>query len=222
MTKEQATKMIADAQAEYSADRARVARINRLHNEGGEGYQIEADSSKLDAVYAAVAAAGYYVGVGRLITKDEHIAAKADQVSARVWLCGRRCPKARKRVFWDITTTPRKGAKQQEDAMKKIINGKRFDTGKSIEIGEASATGYSRSDFGWWQESLYKTPRSGTFFLAGSGGPMTHWSRPVGNNGTSGGEGIKVLDKDQALEWCERHLEAKDFEEFFNEEIQDA
>ena len=78
MTKEQATKMIADAQAEYSADQARVAKINRLHNEGGEGYQIEADSSKLDVVYAAVAAAGYYVGVGMLITKDEHIAAKAE------------------------------------------------------------------------------------------------------------------------------------------------
>ena len=60
--------------------------------------------------------------------------------------------------------------------MKAIINGLRYDTDKATLIGEASH-GYA-SDFQHWEAGLYKTPRSGRFFLAGSGGPMTRWSRP--------------------------------------------
>ena len=69
--------------------------------------------------------------------------------------------------------------------MKAIIEGKRYDTDKAVLVGEASSD-FSRSYFGWWEAGLYKTPRSGAFFLAGAGGAMTRWARPVVNM-TSGG-----------------------------------
>jgi hypothetical protein len=104
--------------------------------------------------------------------------------------------------------------------MKAIINGKRYDTDKAVLVGEASS-GLSRSDFGWWEAGLYKTPRSGAFFLAGSGGPRTRWAYSVGNM-TSGSEGIHPLEGAEALEWAERFLTRDQIEEHFGDVIEDA
>jgi len=76
--------------------------------------------------------------------------------------------------------------------LKAIINGLRYDTQKATLLGEGSAGG-SHSDFRHWSAGLYKTPRSGKFFLAGDGGPMTRWARDVGNNGRTGGSAIRWL-----------------------------
>lgn len=105
--------------------------------------------------------------------------------------------------------------------MKTIINGKRYDTAKAILVGETDSGG-SVNDFSYWEAGLYKTPRSGAFFLAGHGGPMTRWAQPVGSNGRSGGSGIITLDADEALAWAERYLTAAQIEAHFSDVIEDA
>ncbi len=105
--------------------------------------------------------------------------------------------------------------------MKSIINGRRYDTDKAIEIGHSSYNG-SRTDFQWWSASLYKTPRAGRFFLAGQGGPMSRFARSVDGNGWSGGEGIIPLTDEDALAWAEQELGAETVEEHFADQIEDA
>lgn len=107
--------------------------------------------------------------------------------------------------------------------MKAIINGRRYDTDKAILVGTAGSDGnISVNDFSYWEAGLYKTPRSGVFFLAGEGGAMTRWATPIGNNGRSGGSGIIPLDRDEALEWAERYLPSDVIEQHFAADIQDA
>lgn len=107
--------------------------------------------------------------------------------------------------------------------MKAIINGKRFDTDKAILVGTASIDGnISVDNFSYWEAGLYKTPRSGAFFLAGEGGAMTRWATPISNNGRSGGSGIIPLDRSEAQEWAERYLPAAVVEEHFGDVIEDA
>jgi|SRR6185436_20117362 hypothetical protein len=104
--------------------------------------------------------------------------------------------------------------------MKRIIDGKRYNTETATWIGEASWGG-SWSDFSHWEADLYKTPR-GNFFLAGKGGPMTMWAQPIGNNGRTGGSGIIPLDAGDAREWAERHLGTRAVEEHFGDMVEDA
>jgi hypothetical protein len=87
--------------------------------------------------------------------------------------------------------------------MKQIINGKTYNTETATKIAGAEYNG-STSDFGYWCEFLYKSPK-GTFFVHGEGGPATRWSKSIGNNGRAGGDGIEVLTESEALEWCENH-----------------
>ncbi len=102
--------------------------------------------------------------------------------------------------------------------MKKIIDGLRFDTGKGIEIGTASYG--NQGDFEAWEATLYKTPRSGRFFIAGSGGPMSRFSQSIGQNQWSGGSDIIPMSEDEAREWAENYLDAEVIEEHF--EVEDA
>lgn len=89
--------------------------------------------------------------------------------------------------------------------MRAIVNGLRYDTAKAILIGESSH-GY-QGDFSRWDAGLYRTPRSGRFFLAGSGGLMTRWARSVDSGNTrTGGSGIIPMSVDEAREWAERYL----------------
>lgn len=103
--------------------------------------------------------------------------------------------------------------------MKKIVNGKRYDTDTAAEIASYH-NGLGRSDFRHVSESLYRTPR-GNWFLAGEGGAMTKYSRPCGDM-TSGGEGIIPLDSDSARAWLERHDMYAALEEHFGGTIEDA
>lgn len=104
--------------------------------------------------------------------------------------------------------------------MKQIIDGLRYDTETAELIGDADAGGYSASDFNYWSAGLYKT-KSGRFFLAGEGGPLTSWARPIGN-ATGWGKGIVPMSESEALAWAEQHLGAEAVEEHFGELIKDA
>ncbi len=87
--------------------------------------------------------------------------------------------------------------------MKRVINRLVYDTDSAERVHEYD-NGLSRSDFKSYSEALYKTA-AGRWFIAGEGGPMTHYARSAGDNSTTGGEGLRVVLPDEALEWLESH-----------------
>ncbi len=105
--------------------------------------------------------------------------------------------------------------------MKAIINGLRYDTAKATLIGEADSD-CPRTNLQWWTCGLYRTPRSGRYFLAGRGGPMTRWATSTGTNSWTGGSGIKPLDEADALEWAEQNLTPAEIEAGFAKTIEEA
>ena len=86
--------------------------------------------------------------------------------------------------------------------MKKIIDGKLYNTETAKAIG--SAWDYPQGDFRHFDETLYKS-RKGRFFLAGKGGPMTHYSRRCSDGSTCGGANIIPITEEEAREWCEKN-----------------
>ena len=96
--------------------------------------------------------------------------------------------------------------------MKKIINGKRYDTNTATLIG-STGHGYP-GDLDYWTEELYRK-KTGEFFLYGEGGPMSKYSRKIRNNEWSGGEKITPLSPRDAQEWAENYLNADEYEQAF-------
>lgn len=96
--------------------------------------------------------------------------------------------------------------------MKKIINGRRYDTDTAKVMAEDS---YSYpSDFGYWCETLYRK-NTGEFFLHGEGGAASKYAETIGQNQWRGGERIIPLTLDSAKKWAEEHLEVAEYEEIF-------
>ena len=104
--------------------------------------------------------------------------------------------------------------------MKAIIQGWRYDTETATLIGQAGYNG-SRNDFEYWEAGLYVT-KKGNYFVAGKGGPMSMFSKPVDSGGATGSEGIKTLSEDEALEWAERNLPIETVEQHFGGAVHDA
>ncbi len=103
--------------------------------------------------------------------------------------------------------------------MKRIIEGRRYDTAKAQEIASDS---YSNpGDFHHWHETLYRTA-GGSWFLVGQGGPMSKYARCTGQNEQSGGEELRVLTEEQAREWLEEHECTAALEKHFASAITDA
>jgi len=96
--------------------------------------------------------------------------------------------------------------------MKKIINGKRYDTETATLIGEASYS--NRSDFRYWHEELYQK-KTGEYFLYGEGGPASKYSKTIGLNEWTGSEAIVPLTLKEAQEWGEKYLDADEYEKVF-------
>ena len=84
--------------------------------------------------------------------------------------------------------------------MKKIINGKRYDT-ETAEFCGSREYGYP-GDFDHVSEELYQK-RTGEFFLYGEGGPNLKYREEISMNSWSGGEKIIPLTDDEAKEWAE-------------------
>ena len=84
--------------------------------------------------------------------------------------------------------------------MRRTIHGRRFDTDTATPIG-SYCMDLETNDMSWWSATLYVTPLSKRFFLAGEGGTMTRWR---------GGKGIFELTKEEACAWIEEHL-GKDY-----------
>jgi hypothetical protein len=96
--------------------------------------------------------------------------------------------------------------------MRKIINGKTYNTETSKHIGHWS-NGYYPSDFAHCSEDLYKNTK-GAYFLRGDGGAMSKYSKHYGNS-VGGSENIIPLTAEEAREWAEENLDAEDYEAEF-------
>lgn len=84
--------------------------------------------------------------------------------------------------------------------MKKIIDGKRYDTdtATSITFIEYGTPG----DFRHRLEELFKT-KKGNFFLSYNGGALSKYATNEGPNLVRGSSGIQPLTVEEALTWCE-------------------
>lgn len=103
--------------------------------------------------------------------------------------------------------------------MKKIINGRLYNTETAKKCGEYEPNPY-RSDFNWFCESLYQK-KTGEFFLHGDGNAASPYSKSCGQNEWCGTEIIKPMSYSEAQEWAERHLTGDQYEEIFGEVVED-
>lgn len=88
--------------------------------------------------------------------------------------------------------------------MKKVIDGKVYNTDTAEEVGSWDNGGFP-GDFNRCEEALYKTPK-GAYFLYGSGGARSRWGRSVeAGNAMTSGEDIVALSETEAQTWCEEH-----------------
>lgn len=101
--------------------------------------------------------------------------------------------------------------------MKKIINGKVYDTCTAEQVGDwfNGDTGFGRC-----YEILYRK-RTGEFFLHGKGGPMSKYAVSCGNNEWGGSEKIIPLSYKAAQEWAKEHLDEEEYEKSFGEVVED-
>lgn len=97
--------------------------------------------------------------------------------------------------------------------MKKIINGRLYDTDTAKAIGSYS-NGYGAGDLYYLDETLYRK-KTGEFFLFGDGGAWTIYGVECGNRCWSGGTGIYPISEKDAQEWVEEHLDADTYMELF-------
>ena len=96
--------------------------------------------------------------------------------------------------------------------MKKIINGKQYNT------ETAKMVGYywygANNDFRHFEETLYRK-KTGEFFMKGEGGPASRYTKSLGNNSWTGSKELIPLSIEEAKEWAEKHLEADEYEAIF-------
>ena len=104
--------------------------------------------------------------------------------------------------------------------MKKIINRKVYNTDTAKQIAEAEAS-CMPSDFQYWCESLYRTPK-GAYFIAGSGGAMSRYAKSLGGGSTGGSSDIYVLSTEQAVSWLEDNNQTAALEEHFSDVLEEA
>lgn len=96
--------------------------------------------------------------------------------------------------------------------MKKVINGKLYNTETAKLLGEDS---YSHpGDLAHWSEELYQK-RTGEYFLYG------RYAQTTGQNEWSSVEQIHPLTVENARQWTEQHLSADEYEAIFGEITED-
>ena len=99
--------------------------------------------------------------------------------------------------------------------MKKIINGKKYDTDTAKEVGYWN-NGLLYSDFCYIEETLYKK-KTGEFFLYGIGGVMTKYAERTSGGFSSTGKAIIPLTEDKAKKWAEDYLTVEEYEGIFGD-----
>jgi len=103
--------------------------------------------------------------------------------------------------------------------MKRVIRGKIYNTA-TAELLHDWSNGYPYSDFAYCRKSLYKT-KNGAYFIAGCGGAKSEYAECYGNS-VSGGEGIEIIQKDDAVAWLEDHKGEEALEKYFASELEEG
>lgn len=98
--------------------------------------------------------------------------------------------------------------------MKRIINGKTYNTETAKLVGEYW-NGLGDNDFRSLSEGLYLS-KKGQYFIAGEGGPLTKYALEIGNQ-TSGSSSIELISKEEAMEWAEKNLTIDEYIAEFGE-----
>lgn len=104
--------------------------------------------------------------------------------------------------------------------MRKIINGKSYDTETAHLVG-GTDNGLGYRDFGHLYEYLYRK-RAGEYFLYGEGGAMTRYAVYSADGSRSSGETITPMTYEAAREWAEKNLTAEEYEGEFGVVDDDA
>lgn len=99
--------------------------------------------------------------------------------------------------------------------MKKIINGKLYNTETAKKLGDWESDQDYRGLY-HEEESLYRT-KSGNYFLWCYGGAASRYNQQIGQNEWSSGELIQPISEDRAKKWAEEKLDADDYESIFGE-----
>lgn len=99
--------------------------------------------------------------------------------------------------------------------MKRIINGKKYDTETARKVAEWS-NGLGVRDFNHMSEELY-VKRTGEFFILGEGGPLTRYAEDCRGGGSGSGVQIIPITESEAREWSEKHMSVDEYEAIFGE-----
>lgn len=97
--------------------------------------------------------------------------------------------------------------------MKKIVNGKLYNTETAKLLGEHSKGIPGNLDF--IDEELYRT-KKGAYFLFAYGGPLSRYSEPNGTGGLQSGQVILPMEESEAKAWAEKHLTADEYLAIFD------
>lgn len=89
--------------------------------------------------------------------------------------------------------------------MKKIINGKMYDTDTATRIA-AVTNGLTEYDGRYTFDELYRK-KNGEFFLFSEGGPLSGYAKHIPNGRTTG-RFITPQSEGEAKDWVEKHCSA--------------
>ena len=96
--------------------------------------------------------------------------------------------------------------------MKKIINGRKYDT-DTAKIIDSYNNGLPCNDYAYFSEALYQKATK-EFFVYGHGGAGSHY-KVCSGNGVTGGDAIIPLSESEAKKWVEINSTTEIYEELF-------
>lgn len=98
--------------------------------------------------------------------------------------------------------------------MRKIIDGRKYDTYTARLVGEWSFGRYS--DFNYIHEALY-CKKTGEYFLYGEGGARSKYAECVSNNTWNEGCELIPYSLEEAKAWAMEYLSGDEYEAEFGE-----
>ena len=100
--------------------------------------------------------------------------------------------------------------------MKKVIDGKTYNTETACKLG-ARDNGYrNHRDFNYCCETLYQT-KKGNYFIFGEGGAESKYKKQLSYNEWGAGEHIVPISIEEAKSWVKKHLNAEEYAKIFDE-----
>ncbi|WP_138936635.1 hypothetical protein [Roseovarius arcticus] len=103
--------------------------------------------------------------------------------------------------------------------MKVIINRKIYDTETAREVAKDQL--HNRNSISWFDESLYLAP-NGAWFLAGEGGPLSHYGVDLGQGEKEGRQMLTLMSIDEVMDWLEQRGEYHILETHFSDRLENA